>query len=279
MGTRSLQSPRFKLELTATVNNRLTNNTSRSGSGQVNFTRDNQLTDGVSETQANRAWEWTGSLASGGVKTFDLYDFENLDLGAGNGNDVVGQVLLLEEIVAIVVSNENAAGEDGILEIEPASTNGWAPIGIHLGANGLGPQGMLAKYDPSLAAFDITDGSSHRIKLTANGGAINYKIAILGRSDDEESSSSSSSQSSSSSSSSSSSASSSSSSSVSSSSLSSSSISTSSSSSVSSSSSSSSSSSISTSSVSSASSSSSVSSSSSSVSSASSSSSSSSSLS
>ena len=201
MGTRSISSPRFTANISTQVNNLLTSG--KSAQGSVSFSRDLKMADGVSANQANRAIEYSAEISSGGNLVIDLYDWAGIDGGAGAGNDIVGQALTLEEIVVIAISNENAIGAAGLLQIEPDASAGWDPIGSHTVADGaaLRGQGVLIKAQPAEAGFDITDASSHRIKLTASGGAVTFKIVVLGRNDDDESSSSASSSSASSSSS------------------------------------------------------------------------------
>jgi hypothetical protein len=101
----------------------------------------------------------------------------------------------LEEIVLIAIVNENAVTAAGQLEVKPADSEGWDPIGIHTVALGgaLRGQGSLVKVQLAESGFDITPANNHRITLKANGGAVNYSVYIIGRHDDGESSSSSSS--------------------------------------------------------------------------------------
>lgn len=206
-GTRSLVQPKVTAKLSATAKNELLDG----GASTFSFaaTIDDKLASGVGPNLANRVWQWKHSatspktIASGANVVIDLYDFTGLDAGAGAGNDPLGQALIMENIVAILIKNENAVDAAGSLEVEPDATNGWTPIGIHTVATGgaLRGGGFLFKYQPDSTGFDITDASSHRIKLTANGADVNYSVWVLGRHDDETSSSSSSSSSSSNSSS------------------------------------------------------------------------------
>ena len=251
--TRSLESPKFTIKTAGDLINTLTDG-SKSKIAHPAVSYAPALADGVSAGQCNRAWQAKSrTLSSGDIVTIDVNDFEGFNIGGGNGNDALGQAMDLEKIVSIVITNDNAVGAAGILEVYPSASEGWTPIGTHTIATegALHGQSCIAKINPSATAFDVTD-VSHRITLRATSGDVTFSAYIQGRSDDEESSSQSSrSSSSSNSSSNSSSLSSSSSNSSSSSSLSSSSLSSSSSSISTSSSSSSSSSSISTSSLSS----------------------------
>lgn len=197
MGTRSLVSPKVIAQISASVQNLLDDGTAIQASLLANTAVD--LTSGVGPSMANRGWQWKNrTLASGANVVIDLYDYASLDAGAGDGNDGCGQALTIEAVVTLMIKNENTVGAAGTLEIEPDTTNGWTPIGTHTVATlgGLRGGGVLFKHQPDGDGLDVVDASSHRIKLTANGGDITYSVWLLGRHDDETSSSSSSSSSS-----------------------------------------------------------------------------------
>jgi hypothetical protein len=192
--SRSLASIKLNLRLTATVTNTLTDGTSVSAA-QPSLNLNVNLADGIDVSQANRGWQSVSrTISAGDQETIDLASFEGLDIGGGEGRDCLGQLLTLEEVVALVIQNNNAAGVAGHLEIIPADSEGWTPIGSHTVANGgaLLAQGTLLKYQPAADGFDVNE-NSHRITMRAIGGDVTYSIYIMGRHDDEESSSSSSS--------------------------------------------------------------------------------------
>lgn len=192
---------KIKIEFQGTITNTLENAAVVShtlGSTQVvnNLFR----TSGVSAEQINRGWASEGrALSSGASETIDIYDFAGVDIGAGAGNDALGQALTLEEIVGILIVQTAGPGR---LEFIPAVSNGWTPLGSHTVAlgNALKEGAWWGQGMNDTDAFDVADASSHRITFTANGGAVEYSVYILGRHDDDESSSSSLSSSSSSSS-------------------------------------------------------------------------------
>ncbi len=199
---RTLSGIKLSVKLSATLAN-LLNDAVSSSVGHPALSYDPSLTNGVDSNQANRAWQSTArSLASGAQETLDLFDFDAVDIGSGNGRDGVGQTMTLEEIVAIVIINNNVVTAVGSLEIVPAAGAGWSPIGSHTVATGgaLRGQGLLLKTQPAEAGFDVNNEVNHRITLRANGGSLTYSLYILARDDDFISSSSSSSESSSSSS-------------------------------------------------------------------------------
>lgn len=194
MGTRSLSNPKVVAKMSGFIRNTLNDSTAIDAAldADINTT----LVSGMDDSQANRGWQWKNkTIATGGTVVIDLYDFAGLDTGAGDGNDMLGQPLLLDDVVAILIKNENTVGTAGTLEVEPDATNGWTPIGTHTVATlgGLKGGGFLFKYQPESSGFAVTDASSHRIKLTANGAAVTYSVWVWGRYDDESSSSSSSS--------------------------------------------------------------------------------------
>lgn len=186
------------VKMQATITNTLSNGVQASAQvGGADAFVQRFVTSGVSEDQFNRAWSSEGrTLSSSASETIDIYDAGTLDIGAGAGLDALGQAVAHEEIVAILIKQ---TGGTGALEIIPAVSNGWGPIGSHTVANGgaLKAGGMLLKVQTDTNAFDVTDASSHRITFTANGGAVTYSIYLFARHDDDESSSSSSSSSSS----------------------------------------------------------------------------------
>lgn len=205
MGTRSLSSPKATVKLTANIENKSTVITSRTAKATATVQYNQEITfgSGIGVEQSNRAWDYEGTIVSGASLVIDLYDLVGFDVGAGDGRDLVGQELRIEEIVAIAIKNNNTGNTAGQLEVQPDSTNGWTAFGSHTVANGsaIKAQGCILKLQPHSDGLDVEDGSNHRLKLTANGADVKYQIVIFARHDDEESSSSSSSSQSSSSSS------------------------------------------------------------------------------
>jgi hypothetical protein len=197
MGTRSLLSPKIQLKVSGTYRNELTDGTVVSIS-QPNINFAQTLTDGVAANMANRCWQTSGTILAGEQATFDLYAMTGVDIGAGAGNDALGQSVLQECIVAIIIQNDNGVADAGDLEILPAASKGWTPIGSHTVATGgsLKGNGFLAKVQTAEGGLNVVDGTSHRITLRAVSGDVDYTIAILARDRDYESSSSSSSESS-----------------------------------------------------------------------------------
>lgn len=185
--TRSLANLQTRITLSCTVRNSMTG--TRVATGDISVSLNPLWTSGTGTLQADRAWEYSGSLLTNTSLVVDLYDFGSLDAGAGPGKDILGQSLALSEVVAISIQNTSTPASDtdstppGTLEVEPDATAGWSCIGSHLDSNGgsLSPGGALLKID-SDAGLAVTDTSSHRIKLTAKNGSVEYRILVLGRS-------------------------------------------------------------------------------------------------
>lgn len=202
MGTISLTNAKITLKMSGTLRNTLRGGEVASvACPSLNYSQ--TLEDGVGASQADRSWQGiTRSIASGAQETIDLSNMAGIDVGAGAGLDALGQAVSMEEIVAIVITNDNAVTTAGELEVIPADSEGWTPIGSHTSANGgaLRGQGLLLKVQPAAIAFEV-GALSHRVTLRAVGGAITYSMYLLARSELDTSSSSSISSSSSSSSS------------------------------------------------------------------------------
>jgi len=190
MGTRSLASGSVKLTVKATIQHEMTDGQKATCAHDVTPIN-TSYDDGVDADQANRVWEERDrELANGASDTIDFYNLVNQNIGAGDGNDSLGQALTFEELV--LVSITNSEDSTGSLEIEPGASNGMTALGSHTVANGgaLPPGANFTKHFPGANALNVTSALKN-VKFTANGGALEYNIYLLGRHDDEESSTSS----------------------------------------------------------------------------------------
>ena len=188
----------FRLTCTGTIVNTLDDNGTAQHQEGNSALVDKNLTNGVSADQMSRAWEDTRTISSG-TEDLDLYDLAGVDIGAGTGNDALGQAIIHEEIVAIVIVQTAGPGRLEIMPSNPTNAVAWMPALTVANGGALRTGACLAMFNPDTDAFPITDASSNEIRLGANGGAVTYRITILARHDDDESSSPSSSSSSSSS--------------------------------------------------------------------------------
>lgn len=156
-----------------------------------------QMQSGVEVNQINRAWEDLGRvIQSGNTEDLDFYDFAGIDIGAGAGNDGLGQPLTVEEIVVLIIHQTAGPGRLQIMPNVPGNGITWLPTLTVANGGALKTGGVFCLAMKDEDAFDIEDGVSHIARFGALGGAVTYDIHILARHDDEASSSSSSSSSS-----------------------------------------------------------------------------------
>jgi len=153
-----------------------------------------KMTNGVEASQVSRAWkDKDRALSSGNTEDVDLYDFAAQDIGAGNGNDGLGQAMALEEVVTFCIKHVSGTGSLELMPTNPANYATWVPSLTVANGGALKAGGLILMHQPAADAFDITDASSHIIRIGANGGDLVYSLYVMGRHDDEASSSSSSS--------------------------------------------------------------------------------------
>lgn len=146
------------------------------------------LVNGVLEDQFNRAmYSPTVQLDSGEDIVLDLYDFAGFDAGAGDGQDLIGQPMALDQIIGIIVIV--AAGSDGGITIgndgTTASFNSLfdgrddGVIGP-LKASALNP-GLFMFFSPNADGLEVEDSANHRLKIQSVGGDVTFALCILGR--------------------------------------------------------------------------------------------------
>ncbi len=193
MANESLSSAQIKLNFSATLQNIISGSASgnpASASIQADLINGNILS-GLATGQADRLWfSEERALGSGGQETLNLYQMTGIDIGAGTGNDALGQACIFENIFCLIVKNE--ADSAGMLEVQPGTSNPLNAIAAQTVANGgaIEPGGLRVWYSPGVG-IDLSS-TKKNVKFDANGGALHYSVYVLGRHDDEESSSSSS---------------------------------------------------------------------------------------
>ncbi len=161
----SIASPKINVQVNGTLTNTLDDSTGGSiihPSCSVSPT----LNNGIDAAQCNRGWQRRSiTIVQNAQETLSLYDLVGVNIGAGAGRDGLGQLITYEEIVAIVIFNENAVTVAGSLEVLPANSEGWTPIGSHTVANGgaLQGQGGIVKYQTAGIGFEINRGNEDLI--------------------------------------------------------------------------------------------------------------------
>lgn len=203
MGTRSTTGHSFILNIAATISNALDDSASAAATLNGSYVG-NTLSNGVEANQISRAWvNKSLEISASSSVDLDVADVSALDIGAGSGVDALGQDVVMEEIVLLVIKNKSTSA--GYLEINSTlPSSQWGVIPQYAARNAVGgalkPGGVRIWFEPDAQALD-TAGSGAEVRLTATGGDVTAEIYIFGRHDDEASSSSSGSSSSSSSSS------------------------------------------------------------------------------
>ena len=162
MGTRSAQGDvSFKAQ--ATVVNILDDGSQASSvlGGQVIRA---SLENGINDQQINRALQIKDiAILDGNFKDFNVATLGGTDIGAGTGNDALGQTWDLEELVLLVVVNKEGPG---VLEIQatvPAAANlVWIPGGYAADTNsgGIRAGGFRMWYEPGEVGLDLVPLSS-----------------------------------------------------------------------------------------------------------------------
>ncbi len=181
-----------KLVVSATIQNTMDDGTPVASASISSTPASGRLDDGVSADEINRAWiDKDRALATGVSEDIDFYDLGSLDIGAGAGNDPLGQALTFEEIVTVMITQTGGTGRLQINATNPSNPLAWMPSLTVANGGALRNDSVFLMHRPGEDGLDITDASSHMVRFGASGGNVTYTIVLLGRHDDNESSSSS----------------------------------------------------------------------------------------
>ena len=192
MSNRRVAAATFSLPLQATIVNTFSSGKSASASLDGDLIP-NGISDGVQTNEITRAFhEATISIDADTNLDIDLADLAARDIGAGSGLDAVGQDIIMEEIVCLVIKNVSGAG---VLEINPTlPASPWLVIPQYAAraavGGGIKTGGCRVWFEPDQQALD-TAGAGAEVRLRANGGAVVAELYVFGRHDDDDSSSSS----------------------------------------------------------------------------------------
>lgn len=189
MGTRSA-SGNIDIKVQSAIKNTLTDNTAANASiGGSLFTQ--KMSNGVSDKEWSRTWSSKGrTLTAGNSEDFDLFDFAGTDIGAGAGNDSLGQAMDNEEVVVFALVVTAGTGSIELMPSNPANHATWVPNMTVARNGGLKKDGGIVLWNTSDDGFDVADGVSHTIRIRADGGSMTYDLYVFARHDDDESSSS-----------------------------------------------------------------------------------------
>jgi hypothetical protein len=185
MANRSLTSAAANLTFQATVQNLMADGIVAAAAA-FDGSQKQKFANGDGNDQASRMWSRQKvTLAGSASVTYNLLNMTGVDIGAGAGNDALGQAWTIEDIAAILIKNENVEGAAGLLEIQATSglpSNPWQGLGAHTVANdgALAGGGWLCKVQPTNDSEPIT-ATNCNLRLDASGGAVVYSIYIIGR--------------------------------------------------------------------------------------------------
>lgn len=149
-----------------------------------------RLQTGVETNQANRAWEYEATIASGDTLDMNLYGMDGIDIGGGAGNDGLGQPLALEEIVNLVIYHVSGAGSLEVMPTDPANKLRWVPTLTVASGGALKAGGAMMMHQPHTDAYDVDGANWETLRLRAMGGDVTFHVYVLARHDDTASSSS-----------------------------------------------------------------------------------------
>jgi hypothetical protein len=182
---RSLATIRVTGQVSAQIRNDVSGSVVVSADQGFTFTPLTALATGTAANQADRIWQSRGrALADGTNEDLDIYDFAGLDIGAGAGEDAVGQPMILAEVVALMIVNTSTTAATITIGGE-GSTAAWnSPFGGS-DTNTIGPippGGCLLLFSPKDGGWPVADTSNHLLQVAAAGAAATYDIVILGKS-------------------------------------------------------------------------------------------------
>lgn len=180
MADRQLKDTRVRAIASATARNELSQEPDKAEALQESDFDSGDLTTGIGSQQADRVWKTLLTIADGATTQVDLFDFAGLDVGGGVGNDALGQVMALAQIVSIQILNLGP----GRLEINDGIANGFAELPVLSSTKASKPGGWTQRAEPERPAMIVTDASKHLLDLTAETGRGDCRVElhIIGRS-------------------------------------------------------------------------------------------------
>jgi len=168
--------------MSSTITNVIDDGSSASVAAMKGRLLDLVLTTGIADNKATRAWRLKdGSIGSGSTKDIDLYDLVGEDIGAGDGRDALGQLMVQKQIVAFVLEKTGGAGLLELMPTNPANYCTWVPVLTVAAGNALKTGGLALLVQPAASALRVTDASSHKMRLGASGGAVTYDLWLVSR--------------------------------------------------------------------------------------------------
>jgi hypothetical protein len=108
--------------------------------------------------------------------TVDVYDLGTLDVGAGAGDDNLGETHANTAVNSIIIQNDGDSA--GTLRINQTVANSWS--GLLGGSNQIDlPAGGFFALSYGATGSAVTDASSHLIQLDAVSGDVTATLIFV----------------------------------------------------------------------------------------------------
>jgi len=115
-------------------------------------------------------------ITSGTSLTVDVYDLGTLDVGAGAGDDNLGETHANTAVNSIIIQNDGDSA--GTLRINQTVANSWS--GLLGGSNQIDlPAGGFFALSYGATGSAVTDASSHLIQLDAVSGNVTATLIFV----------------------------------------------------------------------------------------------------
>jgi len=115
-------------------------------------------------------------ITSGTSLTVDVYDLGTLDVGAGAGDDNLGETHANTAVNSIIIQNDGDSA--GTLRINQTVANSWS--GLLGGSNQIDlPAGGFFALSYGATGSAVTDASSHLIQLDAVSGDVTATLIFV----------------------------------------------------------------------------------------------------
>lgn len=183
----------FSFSLTGTITNTLNNGKTASAAHSGEMMPD-LITHGVEAGEISRAFEENDIVILDGASVeIDFAAMAARNVGAGLGKDKVGQDIVFEEIVTIVVKVTEGPGRLTINEPLPAA-DVWSAIPLNAAraavGGSVGVDGVRVWHEPGSVGLPV-DPTDRKVRFGASGGDLKFDLLVMGRHDSDASSSSS----------------------------------------------------------------------------------------
>jgi len=117
------------------------------------------------------------AITSGSSLTIDLYDLGSLDLGAGVGDDNLGETHANSFINSVMIQSD--AGSAGTLRINQSVANAWTGITGGSATSIDLPAGGFYAISYGSDGYAVTDASDHILQIDAVSGDVTATVVFV----------------------------------------------------------------------------------------------------